>query len=94
MRQLIQDVRNGRTSVREIRVPIMRSHHVVMVTVDSCISAGTERYVVDLACKSLIGKARQRPDQVRRVLQKFRSEGIAAPLTQVSTKLDEPMPLN
>ncbi len=65
----------------------------VIATAASLISAGTERYVVELARKSLIGKARQRPDQVRRVLQKFKQEGVLPTLTQVRAKLDEPMPL-
>jgi threonine dehydrogenase-like Zn-dependent dehydrogenase len=49
--------------------------------------------VVDLARKSLVGKARQRPDQVKRVLQKIASEGLLTTLQQVRAKLDEPMPL-
>jgi predicted dehydrogenase/threonine dehydrogenase-like Zn-dependent dehydrogenase len=66
---------------------------VLMATMASVISAGTERYVVDLARKSLIGKARQRPQDVKRVLQKLRYEGIRSTLRQVSARLDEPMPL-
>jgi predicted dehydrogenase len=59
----------------------------------SSISAGTERYVVDLARKSLIGKARQRPADVKRVFQKLKQEGILSTVTQVFAKLDDPMPL-
>jgi predicted dehydrogenase/threonine dehydrogenase-like Zn-dependent dehydrogenase len=66
----------------------------VLVTVEkSLVSAGTERYVVDLARKSLLEKARARPDHVRRVLEKVRQEGLWQTLTQVRAKLDEPMPL-
>jgi predicted dehydrogenase/threonine dehydrogenase-like Zn-dependent dehydrogenase len=64
-----------------------------MAAVASAISAGTERYVVDLARKSLIGKARQRPADVKRVFQKLKQEGILSTITQVSAKLDDPMPL-
>jgi predicted PhzF superfamily epimerase YddE/YHI9 len=66
---------------------------VVVANAASLVSAGTERYVVELARKSLLGKARQRPDQVRRVLQKIRDEGLIATARQVLAKLDEPMPL-
>ena len=59
----------------------------------SAISSGTERFVVDLARKNVIGKAWQRPDHVRRVLQKIRQEGVASTVTQMVAKLDEPMPL-
>jgi len=66
---------------------------VIMATMASVISAGTERYVVDLARKSLMGKALQRPQDVKRVLQKLRQDGIRTTLTQLVAKLDEPMPL-
>jgi predicted dehydrogenase/threonine dehydrogenase-like Zn-dependent dehydrogenase len=93
MKQVVQDVRSGATSIREIPDPITPPGHVLVAALASAISAGTERYVVDLARKSLIGKARQRPQDVKRVLQKIRQEGLRTTLTQVQAKLDEPMPL-
>ena len=93
MKQVVQDVRGGVTSVREIPAPLAAPGQVVIATAASLVSAGTERYVVDLARKSLLGKARQRPDQVRRVLEKARAEGLLTTLQQVRAKLDEPMPL-
>src|SRR5437762_11931395 len=93
MLQVVQDVRAGKTDVREIPDPIALPGHVVVRTVASAVSSGTERYVVDLARKSLLGKARERPDHVRRVLQKIKQEGLMPTLSQVTSKLDEPMPL-
>jgi len=93
MLQVVQDVRSGDTGVREIPDPIALPGHVVVRIVASIVSAGTERYVVDLARKSLLGKARERPDHVRRVLQKVRQEGLIPTFSQVLAKLDEPMPL-
>jgi predicted dehydrogenase/threonine dehydrogenase-like Zn-dependent dehydrogenase len=93
MKQVIQEVRSGATLVTEIPDPMVLPGQVLMATMASVISAGTERYVVDLARKSLIGKARQRPQDVKRVLQKLRYEGIRSTLRQVSARLDEPMPL-
>jgi len=93
MMQVVQEVRTGRTRVRTIPDPLAGPGQVVVGTTASLISAGTERYVVDLAKKSLVGKARARPDQVRRVLEKVRQEGLLTTFTQVMAKLDEPMPL-
>ena len=93
MLQVVQDVRSGETGVREIPDPIALPGHVVVRTVASLVSAGTERYVVDLARKSLLGKARERPDHVRRVMQKVKQEGLLPTMSQVFAKLDEPMPL-
>jgi predicted dehydrogenase len=93
MRQVVQNVRTGATTVEELPTPFAPPNGVLIATAASLVSAGTERYVVELARKSLIGKARERPDQVRRVLQKLRQEGLRATATQVRAKLDEPMAL-
>src|SRR5258708_18277991 len=93
MQQVIQNVRNGRTLVREIPAPACRPGHLVIAEAASLISVGTERYVVELARKNLIGKMLDRPDQVRRLLQKVRQEGLRSTLSQAQAKLDEPMTL-
>lgn len=93
MLQVVQDIRSGETGVRELPDPRALPGHVVVRTVASLVSAGTERYVVDLARKSLLGKARERPDHVRRVIQKVKQEGLMPTVSQVFAKLDEPMPL-
>ncbi|MEZ4393395.1 MAG: hypothetical protein R3A48_20095 [Polyangiales bacterium] len=92
MQQVVQEVRSGRTTVREIPDPVAGAGQVVVASAASLVSAGTERYVVELARKSLIGKARERPDHVRRVLQKIKQEGLLMTAQQVQAKLDEPMP--
>jgi predicted dehydrogenase/threonine dehydrogenase-like Zn-dependent dehydrogenase len=91
-RQVVQEVR-GSTKVRTIPAPIAGPGQMVIANAASLVSAGTERYVVELARKSLIGKARERPDQVKRVLQKMKEEGVLATLQQVRAKLDDSMPL-
>lgn len=93
MLQVVQDIRSGVTSVRSLPDPIAPAGHVVVANAASLVSAGTERYVVELARKSLLEKARDRPDHVRRVLQKLKQEGVLSTARQVIAKLDEPMPL-
>ena len=93
MLQVSQHVRTGVTRVVELPDPIAPKGGLLVATAASLISAGTERYVVELARKSLLAKARERPDHVRRVLQKMRQEGLIATATQVRAKLEEPMPL-
>ena len=93
MQQVIQNIRNGRTLVREIPPPVCLPGHVLVAEVASLISVGTERYVVELARKNLRGKLLDRPDQVRRLLQKVRQEGFRSTFGQAQAKLDEPMTL-
>jgi predicted dehydrogenase len=91
-KQVVQEVRNALT-VREIPAPVAGARQVIVANLASLISAGTERYIVELAKKSLLGKARERPDHVKRVLQKMKEEGLVTTLKQVRAKLAEPMPL-
>jgi len=93
LKQVTQDVRSGQTVVRSIPEPAVPPDGVLVSTKASLISAGTEKTVVELARKSLLGKARERPDHVWRVLEKVRQEGVVATGQQVLAKLDEPMPL-
>jgi len=93
MRQLIQSYRTGEMKVEEVPGPAVRPGGVVVRTVRSLVSAGTEKMIVDLARKSLLAKARARPDLVRKVIDTARKQGIANTLRKVQTKLDTPIPL-
>jgi predicted dehydrogenase len=59
----------------------------------SVISSGTERSTVELTQKSLVGKARARPDLVRQVVDTARREGISQTLGTVQRKLAEEAPI-
>lgn len=54
----------------------------------SLISAGTERSTVSTAQASIVGKARQRPDLVKQVLDSLRKDGFAETLKRVRAKLE------
>ncbi len=89
MLQVAQNLRTGDLRVLRLPEPAARAHQVVIANHRSVISAGTEKSAIELARKSLLGKALDRPDQVRRVLEKLRSEGLWGTLQQVSSRLDE-----
>ena len=93
MLQVTQPIDGRATEVVEIPAPVCGPNQVLIANACSLISAGTEKGVVALARKSLMAKARQRPDHVRRVLQKVRQEGLVSTIQQVRVKLDQPMPL-
>lgn len=91
MHQVIQNIRNGRLSVITLPEPLARPGHVLIANACSLVSAGTEKMAMELAKKSLLGKAGERPDHVQRVLQKLRNECLFNTIAQVREKLDEPM---
>jgi predicted dehydrogenase/threonine dehydrogenase-like Zn-dependent dehydrogenase len=93
LKQVVQEIGSGLTRVAELPAQRPGIGQVSVSTSRSLISAGTEKSVVALARASVLDKARRRPDQVRRVLEKVRTEGLRSTLEQVQAKLDEPMPL-
>jgi predicted dehydrogenase len=93
MRQLIQSYRTGEMKVEDVPPPSARSGGVVVRTVRSLVSAGTEKMIVDLARKSLLAKARSRPDLVRKVIDTARKQGVRNAFMKVQSKLDTPIPL-
>lgn len=93
MKQLIQSYKTGELGVYEVPAPICGENGVLVKTKTSLVSAGTEKMIVDLAKKSLVGKAKARPDLVKQVVNKMKQEGVKNTLEKVFTKLDTPIPL-
>ncbi|OAN54989.1 bi-domain-containing oxidoreductase [Magnetospirillum moscoviense] len=93
MKQVIQSARSGKLALTEVPEPRVRSGTVLVRTRASLISAGTERMVIDFAKKSLAGKAKERPDLVRKVVDKAKRDGVLATFKAVMARLDEPLPL-
>ena len=93
MKQLLQNMKTGQTTVEEIPVPAPRSGQALVRVAASLVSAGTERMLVEFSEKSLLGKARSRPDLVKQVLDKMRREGVFVTLGAAFNRLDQPMPL-
>ncbi len=93
MKQLLQNMRTGETQVVDVPVPSPSPRTALVRTAASLVSAGTERMLVDFAEKSLLGKARSRPDLVRQVLDKARREGLLSTIDAAFNRLDQPMPL-
>ena len=93
MKQLLQNLRDGKTVVEEVPVPGPRAGMALVKLGASLVSAGTERMLVEFAEKSLVGKARSRPDLVRQLLDKARREGLLTTLEAAFNRLDQPMPL-
>src|SRR3990172_8487406 len=93
MKQLLQNLKNGQTSIVEVPTPTVRPGMALVQTAASLVSAGTERMLVEFAEKSLLGKARSRPDLLRQLIDKARREGLLSTLEAAFNRLDQPMPL-
>jgi predicted dehydrogenase/threonine dehydrogenase-like Zn-dependent dehydrogenase len=93
MKQLIQNMRNGKTQVVEVPTPHAKPGTALVQVASSLVSAGTERMLVEFSEKSLLGKARSRPDLMKQVLDKAQREGIVPTLESAFNRLDQPMSL-
>jgi predicted dehydrogenase/threonine dehydrogenase-like Zn-dependent dehydrogenase len=93
VQKAIQEMRTGTLKVSEIPAPFAHPGEILIATVASGISAGTERMVVDLAKQSILGKARERPDVARRAIEKVRHEALFTTIRQTREQLDTPVRL-
>jgi predicted dehydrogenase/threonine dehydrogenase-like Zn-dependent dehydrogenase len=93
MKQLLQNIKTGKSTIEDVPVPTPREGQALVKVAASLVSAGTERMVVEFAGKSLVGKARSRPDLVRQVMDKARREGLLNTAQAAFNRLDQPMAL-
>ncbi|WP_440771396.1 bi-domain-containing oxidoreductase [Natronorubrum sp. DTA28] len=93
MRQLQQNFSSGELELAEVPEPRLSSNGVLVDTRYSLVSAGTERAMMELANKTLLGKAKERPDLVKEVVNKARNDGLHSTYHSVKSRLDKPLPL-
>src|SRR2546425_4409459 len=93
MKQIFQDFRGGTLLLADVPAPALRPGGVLVRARYSLISPGTERHALETSRKNLIGKARERPDLVRQVLDKARGEGIVPAYRAVMGRFGAPVPL-
>lgn len=93
MKQLIQSFKTGELGLFDVPAPICHENGALIRTTVSLVSAGTEKMLVDFAKKSMLAKAKDRPDLVKQVVDKMKKEGVKNTLEKVFTKLDTPIPL-
>lgn len=93
MKQVLQNLGTGVMSLTDVPAPRAARGQLIIHTSTSLISAGTERMLVDFGKAGWIGKARQQPDKVRQVIDKIATDGLAATMETVRSKLDQPLAL-
>tara|TARA_R110000787_G_scaffold137458_23_gene250826 strand:- start:86278 stop:88455 length:2178 start_codon:yes stop_codon:yes gene_type:complete len=93
MKQLVQTMKTGELRLEDAPVPTPEDRFALVRTTASVVSAGTERMLVEMGEKSLLGKAMARPDLVRKVIDKARREGIRKTMQTVEARLSGPSPL-
>jgi predicted dehydrogenase/threonine dehydrogenase-like Zn-dependent dehydrogenase len=93
MKQVLQNLSNGETSLVEVPAPKNIKGNVLIATRATIVSAGTERMLIGFGKASYLSKARQQPDKVKQVLAKVKTDGLMPTIDAVRSKLDQPLPL-
>jgi predicted dehydrogenase/threonine dehydrogenase-like Zn-dependent dehydrogenase len=93
VKQIVQPVSGGPVTLLDVPRPVPEPTQVLVRTLASVISPGTERAVTALAQSSLLAKARARPDLVRQAVGKARTEGLAVARQAVLGRLAQDVPL-
>lgn len=93
MKQVTQTLRTGVVEINDVPIPALFDKFILVQNSISVISAGTEKTKIDMGRKNLIQKAKARPDLVRQVLNKIKTEGLRKTLQTVNSRLDSPSPL-
>lgn len=93
MKQVTQKFKNGQMEVLDVPVPVLGSWMVLVKNHYSLISPGTEGSTVSAGRKSLIGKAKERPQQVKQVIDAVIQQGPVQAYRAVMKKLDSYSPL-
>jgi predicted dehydrogenase/threonine dehydrogenase-like Zn-dependent dehydrogenase len=93
VKQVVQPISGGPVEVLDVPRPTVGPTEVLVRTLASVLSPGTEGAVTALARSSLLAKARARPDLVRQVVRKARAEGLSATAQTVRSRLADDVPL-
>ncbi len=93
MKQVAQNYRTGELVVLDAPVPACKPGGVLVRSLHSLISTGTEMMKVTEARMSLLGKAKARPDQVRKLVDSVAQQGPLATYQKAMNRLDSYTPL-
>lgn len=91
MRQILQRLDTGETTLLDVPAPGVAGPKLVVATRASLISSGTERMLVEFGRGNLLDKARRQPEKVRDVLTKVRTDGLISTFNAVQSKLGTPV---
>jgi predicted dehydrogenase/threonine dehydrogenase-like Zn-dependent dehydrogenase len=93
VKQVVQNYRSGELAVIDAPPPTCAPGGVLVRSLYSLISTGTEMMKVGESKLSLVGKARARPDQVKKVLETVQQQGPLTAYKKAMHRLDSYSPL-
>ena len=77
----------------EIPVESPKPGYLLIKSLFSLVSSGTEKSLVDFGKANLIEKAKQQPDKLNEVINKIKTDGLNTTIDAVISKISKPIPL-
>lgn len=93
MKQIFQSLKTGEVTIEELPMPHCGHGQILIQSVCSLVSLGTERMLIEFGKANWLDKAKQQPDKVAQVISKIRTDGLLPTVQAVMSKLDQPLPL-
>jgi predicted dehydrogenase/threonine dehydrogenase-like Zn-dependent dehydrogenase len=93
MKQVAQNYKSGELAVLDVPPPACAPGGVLVRSLYSLISTGTELMKLGESKMSLLGKARARPDQLAKVIETVQQQGPLAAYRKAMNRLDSYTPL-
>jgi len=93
MKQLVQNIKKKSLTIEELPVPVCKAGGVLVRTIYSAISVGTEVMKLKNADLSYLQMAKKKPEQVKDVINTISQLGPMATYRKVMNKLDSLSPL-
>src|SRR5512135_1876905 len=88
MKQLIQNKKSGDIELAELPSPARGDGLILVKNCYSVISAGTEKSTIESRKSSLFSRATSQPDELKKVLEEVRKNGLLKTYRRVMFKLD------
>lgn len=93
MKQIIQNLKTGKTDLEELPAPQVKPGWVLIQTSRSLVSLGTERMLVEFGKANLIDKARQQPDKSERLRSQDKGQKACVAAFVGAIRSGEPAPI-
>ncbi len=93
MKQIVQNLKSGKTILEEVPVPKVSKNYVLIKTSKSLVSLGTEKMLIEFSKANYFQKIKKQPEKFKLVLNKIKTDGIKSTINAVFNKLNTPLPL-
>ena len=93
MKQVFQNLKDGDQIIEEVPIPSLRQNQILVKSICSLISPGTEGMLALFGRSNIFDKAKQQPEKVKAVIDKVSSDGLLETYDAVKNKIEEPIPL-